>query len=162
EQQRLADEREQEQQPPTAEDRPADPALPPTGEVAHTDAEMARMVRELADAIELRAELGDALAEVARRLGVDVGELPADQVRHAVSVLEYRLARRIGALAGLVEAAMRYNAEDARFPYVDEVSFFDTDPMTRFLGEVVRGEDGRPVLFDWQGVNNGGEPVRDW
>ncbi len=140
----------------------ADLDTPPTRELTRTDTEMAAMVRELSDALDVRAELGAALEEHARALGVDVADMSPEQVRHAVELLRYRLARRMGALVGLAEAAARYNAEDARIPYSDEVDFFDTDPMSRFLAEVVRANDGRGVLFDWQGVNNGGEPQREW
>lgn len=132
------------------------------GEELPASGALADWLHELSEASARRQELADALAAAADALGVDLGEPTAENVRRAVDLLRYQQIRRIGALTGLAEASRRYNAEHGRIPYRDEIGFFDANPMNRFLGEVVRAFGGDPTLLDWEGVNNGGEPSREW
>ncbi|MFG1794407.1 hypothetical protein [Nocardia sp. NPDC049149] len=121
------------------------------------------LMNELAGAADRRAELSEALRDQARELGIDLPKkVTVEDLRRAVRVLEYQQVRRIGALAGLVDAARRYNFENQRIPYGDHVNFFDADPMSRFLREVLLANDQGTTILDWEGVNNGGEPGRDW
>src|SRR5690606_20716169 len=124
--------------------------------------EIGGWITELSDAVAQRDNLLDELRAAAQDLGAELGAPTADAVRLLRDHLVYQQARRIGALTGLAEAARRYNAEHADIPYSDSVSFFDTDPLGRFLREVVVAQGGDPRLLDWRGVNNGGEPSREW
>ncbi|MGV9616852.1 alpha/beta hydrolase, partial [Nocardia xishanensis] len=138
-----------------------DPGIP----AANTGATgaFADLLNELATAADQRRELAERLVAAARDMGLrlDPG-MDGEAALHAVRVLQYQQARRIGALAGLAESAVRYDSENRHIPFSQEVSFFDNDPMTRFLREIVHADDRPTTLLDWQGVNNGGEPGRDW
>ncbi|MGK8511915.1 hypothetical protein ACRS5S_29130 [Nocardia asiatica] len=139
-----------------------DSPVRPGEELPASTGELADWLHELSEASARRRELADALAAAADALGVDLGEPNAENVRRAADLLRYQQVRRIGALTGLAEASRRYNAEHERIPYSDEIGFFDANPMNRFLGEVVRAFGGNPTMLNWEGVNNGGEPSREW
>ncbi|MEV0033987.1 hypothetical protein, partial [Nocardia sp. NPDC050793] len=138
-----------------------EPQLPTAG--AEATGAFADLLNELAGAADQRRELANRLVAAARDMGLrlDPG-LDGEAAMHAVRVLQYQQARRIGALAGLAESAVRYDSENRHIPFSQEVSFFDNDPMTRFLREIVHADDRPTTMLDWQGVNNGGEPGRDW
>ncbi|WP_253798665.1 hypothetical protein [Nocardia amikacinitolerans] len=138
-----------------------EPQLPTAG--AEATGAFADLLNELAGAVDQRRELADRLVAAARAMGLRLGPgLDGEAALQAVRVLQYQQARRIGALAGLAESAVRYDAENRHIPFSQEVSFFDNDPMTRFLREIVHADDRPTTMLDWQGVNNGGEPGRDW
>ncbi|MFI2232485.1 WXG100-like domain-containing protein [Nocardia testacea] len=162
---------------PAREPTPAEPA---GEEVPRSAGEIAGWVDERADAAARRDEQAAALTAAARAFGIDLGDPTAENVRRVRDLIEYQQARRIGALTGLADAARRYNAEHADIPYSDEATFFDADPLGRFLREVVtayrephRAPEWLPEavrrrwpapagLLGWEGVNNGGEPTREW
>ncbi|MCP2289333.1 alpha/beta hydrolase [Nocardia amikacinitolerans] len=158
---RRDDAAQQANSPASQEVRNELPQLPSAG--AEATGAFADLLNELAGAVDQRRELADRLVAAARAMGLrlDPG-LDGDAALHAVRVLRYQQARRIGALAGLAESAVRYDVENRHIPFSQEVSFFDNDPMTRFLREIVHADDRPTTMLDWQGVNNGGEPGRDW
>ncbi|WP_214516799.1 hypothetical protein [Nocardia salmonicida] len=152
----------QQANPELAAGPPAEPPLPAGAEIARTTTEIVGWSNELADAVTVRDDLADTLIDAADDLEVTLGDPTPENVRRALDQIRYQQARRIGALTGLAEASRRFNAEHQRIPFSDEINFFDADPMTRFLNEVVRANDGSTTLLNWQGVNNGGEPGRAW
>uniref|UniRef100_UPI00245898F2 hypothetical protein n=1 Tax=Nocardia gipuzkoensis TaxID=2749991 RepID=UPI00245898F2 len=139
-----------------------DQSMRPGEELPASTGELADWLHELSEASARRQELADVLAAAADALGIDLGAPNAENVRRAVDLLRYQQVRRIGSLTGLAEASRRYNAEHERIPFSEEIGFFDANPMNRFLGEVVRAFGGNPTLLNWEGVNNGGEPSREW
>ncbi|WP_280300188.1 hypothetical protein [Nocardia abscessus] len=143
-------------------DTTTDQSTRPGEELPASTGELADWLHELSEASARCQELADALAAAADALGVDLGEPNAENVRRAADLLRYQHVRRIGSLTGLAEASRRYNAEHERIPFSEQIGFFDANPMNRFLGEVVRAFGGNPTLLNWEGVNNGGEPSREW
>ncbi|WP_433577966.1 hypothetical protein [Nocardia brasiliensis] len=47
-------------------------------------------------------------------------------------------------------------------PYADEVSFFDENPMGRFLKEINAAFDGMPGVQNYTPVGNGADPLKEW
>ncbi|WP_043682577.1 hypothetical protein, partial [Nocardia vulneris] len=47
-------------------------------------------------------------------------------------------------------------------PYSDEVSFFDENPMGRFLKEINAAFDGIPGVQNYTPVGNGADPLKEW
>ncbi|QIS01696.1 hypothetical protein F5X71_04665 [Nocardia brasiliensis] len=47
-------------------------------------------------------------------------------------------------------------------PYAEEVSFFDENPMGRFLKEINAAFDGSPGVQDYTPVGNGADPLKEW
>ncbi|MGX1810167.1 WXG100-like domain-containing protein, partial [Nocardia sp. NPDC055321] len=146
----------------------------------------------LADAVDARDAALTDLIRMAREQGIDLTGADAASLRRAVDEATYELMRRAGAIEGLRDAATRYNTEDGRVPYTREINFSDNDPLGRYLREVraaneailaderaeaararartpleadyleYRARRPRPTFLDAVGVNNGGEPARDF
>ncbi|MBF6211566.1 hypothetical protein IU433_17320 [Nocardia puris] len=104
----------------------------------------------------------DELSDAADRVGSPLPDVDPASVQRALDEAEYRHARRAAAIDALAAAARRYIAEDASIPYSREINMFDSDPLNRYLREVARADNRDPALLAWEGVNNGGEPGRDW
>ncbi|MEV0034052.1 hypothetical protein AB0H50_34020, partial [Nocardia sp. NPDC050793] len=114
----------------------------PDGVPPRVDGVFGELFGELVDAARRRSAAFDWLVDSADRLEVDLtGENP-DAVQNALRVLRYQQARRIGAFVGLSIAEANYQVENRRIPFGREISFFDTDPMTRLLVEVMEANGG--------------------
>ncbi|WP_433205075.1 ADP-ribosyltransferase [Nocardia sp. CA-107356] len=121
-------------------------------------------VNDLADIMREHAQHAEVLRAAARQLlGIELGsDLTPETLHRVVAELEYQNARRAGAIAGMAESARNYNAENDWVPYSNTINYFDNNPMGRFLGEMARAHGGSVGLQDSRGVNNGGEPSREW
>ncbi|MEU0540807.1 hypothetical protein ABZ319_13145, partial [Nocardia sp. NPDC005978] len=166
-------------------ERPEIPEPPPH----HWSPELPQPVTDAVDARD--AALTDLL-RMARDQGIDLSAIDPATLHRAVDAATYELMRRAGAIEGLRDAATRYNTQDGEVPYTREINFSDNDPLGRYLREVRAANEAiladeraeaararartpleadyleykarrpRPTFLDAVGVNNGGEPARDF
>ncbi|MBF6171408.1 hypothetical protein IU476_07980 [Nocardia blacklockiae] len=101
-----------------------------------------------------RTRVVGEIVAIARGYGLELPDLSHASVQRAIDHLEYQIARRGAALEGWVDASRWYSAEDALVPYSREIDSVSSDPMNRFLQEVVRADDADARFLTWGGIKN--------